>query len=194
MIADMQCQVPGSRLTYFMGEIKIIGMIRFVRNLVFLCLIFLLGYIFGIKEVRFFKIVSSSMEPTLQVGDRIASVRKDRLRRHDIVVLQAPSGERERLVKRVIGLPHETVEVKDGKVFVNGEKINERYIKESPAYKLKVETGENGYFLLGDNRNESEDSSSWGPVDGELIMGRIFCRYWPSRKFRLFSGFSIFNR
>lgn len=169
-------------------------MIRFLHNLIFLAFVFLVGYLFGIKEVRFYKVASSSMEPTLQVGDKVASAKKGRLKRRDIVVLQAPEGNNERLIKRVVALPYETVEIKDGKVFVNGERINEGYIKEPPDYKIKVETGETGYFLLGDNRNESEDSSKWGPVDEGLIIGRVFCRYWPFREFRLFTRFSIFNR
>ena len=131
------------------------------------------------------------MEPTLQVDDRVACVKKDHLHRYDIIILQAPNGENERLVKRVIGLPYETIEIKDQKVFINGEKVEEPYIKEPPTYSLKVAIGENNYFLLGDNRNESEDSSVWGPVDGGLIQAKVFCRYWPLKKFRLFTRFSI---
>ncbi len=162
------------------------GMIRLIRNLVFLAFVFFVGYVFGIKEVRFFEIVSTSMDPTLVAGDRIATVKKDQLKRYDIVVLQAPAGQKEKLTKRIIGLPYETVEIKEGDVFVNGEKLDEPYLKDETAYALEVETGENGYFLLGDNRNESEDSSLWGPIDGELIIGRVFCRYWPARDFKLF--------
>ncbi len=166
-------------------------MMKIIRNLVLVGLFFLIGYIFGIKEVRFFKIVSSSMEPTLRVNDKIVTVKKGRLTRGDIVLLQAPVGEDEKLVKRVIGLPYETIEVKDRTVFINGEKLYEPYIKEPPVYNLKKQIGENEYFLLGDNRNESEDSSLWGPVDEGLIVGRVLCKYWPFRDFRLFTRFSI---
>jgi signal peptidase I len=131
------------------------------------------------------------MEPTLKVGDRIATVKKGRLKRGDIVLLQAPEGDNEKLIKRVIGLPYETVEIKNRKVFINGEGLYERYVKEPAVYTLKAETGENGYFLLGDNRNESEDSSSWGPVGKEFIRGRVFCRYWPLKNFKIFTRFTI---
>jgi len=141
------------------------------------------GYIFGIKEVRFVEIISSSMEPTLKPGDRVVVVKKDILRRYDIVIIDAPKGKKEILTKRIIGLPSETIEVKDGDVFINGKKINEPYIKERPVYSIKVEIPENSYFLLGDNRNKSEDSSVWGPVDISFIRGRVVCRYWPLKEF-----------
>ncbi len=179
------------RLTYLLPDIRITCMVKVIRNLILLGLVFLIGYIFGIKEVRFFEVISSSMEPTLRVGDRIATVKKGRLKRGDIVLLQAPVGDNEKLTKRIIGLPYETVEIKDRKVFINGEELYESYVKDHPVYTLKAETGENGYFLLGDNRNESEDSSRWGPVDEESIIGRVFCRYWPFKDFKLFTSFSI---
>mgnify|MGYP001351539991 FL=1 len=158
-------------------------MIRLIKNIIFLCFIFFIGYIFGIKEVRFVEIISSSMEPTLKPGDRVVVVKKDVLRRYDIVVIDAPQGKKEILTKRIIGLPSETIEVKDGDVFINGRKINEPYIKERPVYSIKVEIPENSYFLLGDNRNKSEDSSVWGPVDISFIRGRVVCRYWPLKEF-----------
>lgn len=161
-------------------------MIRLIKNLIFLCFIFFVGYIFGIKEVRFVEIISSSMEPTLTPGDRVIVVKKDVLKRHDIVLVNAPEGKKEILTKRVVGLPSETIEVRDGNVYINEEKLNEPYIKERPTYELlKEKIPEGSYFLLGDNRNESEDSSVWGPVDISFIKGRIICRYWPLKKFSL---------
>ncbi|MBN1445558.1 MAG: signal peptidase I [Candidatus Omnitrophica bacterium] len=166
-------------------------MIKLVRNLIMMGFIFLAGYIFGIKEVRFFEIASSSMTPTLHEGDKVAAVKKTRLKRYDIVVLTAPKGPREKLTKRIIGLPGETVEVKDGKVFINGEKLKEDYLEEHPRYELEEEITGGSYFLLGDNRNESEDSSVWGPVSEKFITGRVVCRYWPFRDFKIFTGISI---
>ncbi|MCM8760489.1 MAG: signal peptidase I [Candidatus Omnitrophica bacterium] len=161
-------------------------MIRLIKNLIFICFLFFAGYIFGVKEIRFIKIISSSMEPTLKPGDRVIVVKKEILKRHDIVIIEAPQGEKEFLTKRIIGLPLETVEVKDGYVYVNGAKLNEPYIKERPDYELlKEKIPEGSYFLLGDNRNESEDSSIWGPVDSSFIKGRVVCRYWPLKEFSL---------
>lgn len=166
-------------------------MFRLIKNIVFVCFIFLIGYVFGVKQVRFIEIISSSMEPTLKPGDRVIVVKKDTLKRFDIVIVEAPQGEREILTKRVIGLPLEKIEIKDGGVFVNGEKLNEPYIKEKPVYILEAEIPADSYFLLGDNRNESEDSSVWGPVHDSYIKGKVVFRYWPIKDISIFSGISL---
>lgn len=161
-------------------------MFGLAKNLVFTAFIFGLGYLFGIREVRFYRISSSSMEPTLLVEDRIVAMKAESLRRGDIVVLRDPEGGRERLTKRVVGMPGERVETKNRAVRINGESIEEPYVKEGPLYRMKVEVPEGEYLVLGDNRNESEDGSAWGPVPRAMITGRVFCRYWPWKRFRLF--------
>jgi len=178
-------------LTYLLFNIRINDMFRLIRNIIMMGFVFLVGYVFGIKEVRFFEIVSSSMTPTFQPGDRVATVKKSLLKRHDIVVLKAPKGPMEKLTKRIIGLPGETIEVKDRKVFIDGERLNERYIEEPARYELKEKIPAGSYFLLGDNRNGSEDSSIWGPVSEKFITGRVICRYWPFRDFKIFARFSL---
>lgn len=158
-------------------------MFKLIKNVVFVLFVFLVGYLWGVKEVRFFEIVSSSMEPSLNIGDKILSVKINRIRRKDIVIINPPDAfDLDALTKRVIGLPGETIAVNGGDVFINGSRLVERYIKEAPEYNIEeITLSENEYFLLGDNRNTSEDSSSWGPVDKELIIARVICRYWPAR-------------
>lgn len=169
-------------------------MIRLIKNIVFLGFIFFVGYIFGVKEVRFAEIVSSSMEPLFQPGNRVAVVKKDVLKRYDIVLLEAPKGDKEWLIKRVVGLPSETITVVKGAVLINGSKLNEPYIQEAPVYTLETKIPEGSYFLLGDNRNKSEDSSVWGPVDGSLIKSRVVCKYWPLKEFSLLKSHYPFRR
>ena len=162
-------------------------MFKIIKNLILLGIVFLIGYIFGLKQVKFLEVISSSMEPTLSIGDRIISIKVEDIKRKDIVILYPPKGKKEILTKRVIGLPGENLKIKDGFVYINGEKIEEPYIKEKPNYEIeeiKIPTGK--YFLLGDNRNESEDSSIWGPVEKEKIIGKIICRYYPFKKFKIF--------
>jgi signal peptidase I len=162
-------------------------MFKIIKNLILLGIVFLIGYIFGVKQVKFLEVISSSMEPTLSIGDRIISIKVEDIKRKDIVILYPPKGKKEILTKRVIGLPGENLKIKDGFVYINGEKIEEPYIKEKPNYEIeeiKIPTGK--YFLLGDNRNESEDSSIWGPVEKEKIIGKIICRYYPFKKFKIF--------
>jgi len=153
--------------------------------------IFLAGYFFGIKEVRFYEVISGSMEPSFNIGDRVMTIKKSRLARKNIVMLRDPKISDEILIKRVIGLPGETVEVKKGKVFINKTALNEPYISEAPSYSMEKEIPLNHYFLLGDNRNYSEDSSVWGPVDEELIISKVILKYWPYKEFKIVARPSI---
>jgi len=108
------------------------------------------------------------------------------LKRKDIVVIKDPEGKGDILTKRIIGLPGEKIVVKKGNVYINNVKISEPYIKEKPLYVLIKKIPEGHYFLLGDNRNDSEDSSVWGPVPKELIIGKVVCLYWPFKRFKIF--------
>ncbi|GAB4543211.1 MAG: signal peptidase I [Pleurocapsa sp.] len=146
---------------------------------------------FGIRacvaEARF--IPSSSMEPTLEIDDRLiiekVSYRFHEPKRGDVVVFSPTDKLREQnykdaFIKRVIGLPGDTVEVKNGKVYVNGEALTEKYIKDAPNYPYgPVTVPENQYLVLGDNRNNSYDSHYWGFVPRKNLIGRATLRFWP---------------
>ncbi len=160
------------------------------------CLILVLLFRAGVAEANY--IPSPSMEPTLQQSDRIIveklSMHWRPLERGDLVVFHPPldGHERERWIKRVIGLPGETVEVIRGKVYINGRSLEEPYVLRPPVYSypptvLKEDdpaTSENEaeYFLLGDNRRNSRDSHVWGPCRESGIIGRAVFRYWPPLK------------
>jgi signal peptidase I len=106
--------------------------------------------------------------------------------RNDIVVIKRPDMD-ELLVKRIIGLPSEKVEIKDGYVYVNDKRLpepfpHEQYPQNIPSYTL----GPVQYFVLGDNRGNSNDSRSFGPILSEDIMGRVWFRYWPLSQFHAF--------
>jgi signal peptidase I len=147
---------------------------------------------FGIRtfvaEARY--IPSGSMLPTLEINDRLiidkVSYRLANPERGDIVVFD-PTDEllkqnyKDAFIKRVIGLPGEIVEVRDGKVFVNGKLLDkETYINDKPNYRWGPETVPQGqYLVLGDNRNNSYDSHFWGFVPKERIIGRAVVRFWP---------------
>ncbi len=100
--------------------------------------------------------------------------------RGDVVVLQPPgrSGTVP-YIKRVIGLPGDLVEVRDQRVWVNGIALNEPYIHAPPNYPGNWVVGEGEYFVLGDNRNNSSDSHSWGLLPEDHIIGKAFFSYWP---------------
>ncbi|MBO8464005.1 MAG: signal peptidase I [Firmicutes bacterium] len=135
------------------------------------------------------EIPSESMENTIMTGDRLIALRTaywfSDPERGDIVVFHYPDDETDLYIKRVIGTPGDTVEGKDGKVYVNGEELEEPYIKEEIEEDFGPYTvPEDSYFMMGDNRNESWDSRFWENtyVKKEKILGKAFVRYYPGIK------------
>jgi signal peptidase I len=146
-----------------------------------------------------FYIPSDSMQPTLKPNDRVLvnklSYKLHPIHRGDIVVFKRPPSEAgdptiKDLIKRVIGLPGETIEERAGFVFINGVQLKESYL---PPEAQGVTTslpptriGPNQYFVMGDNRTNSKDSRYIGTIPKSLIVGRAFIRVWPLSKIRLF--------
>ena len=98
----------------------------------------------------------------------------------DVVVFTFPQDPTRDFIKRVIAVPGQTVEVRDGQVFVDGVPLDEPYLSEPPVYEYDAEVVPPGYvFVLGDNRNNSYDSHSWGMLPSDAIIGRAELRYWP---------------
>lgn len=137
-----------------------------------------------------------SMQPNFYTGQLVVINRFayyfSQPQRGDVVVLHSPRAECQKtdrvidyacddLIKRVIGLPGETVDIRAGRVYVNGAMIDEPYITQfcdrgcDGTWTLKTEE----YFVLGDNRNNSYDSHSFGPISRHLIVGQAWIRYWP---------------
>ena len=113
-------------------------------------------------------------------------------RRGDVVVFRFPNQTDRDFIKRIIGEPGDEVVVKDGLVFVNGGVLDEKYILERPSYTFGPQVVPDGqYFVLGDNRNNSYDSRSWGYVPEEDIVGRAWVSYWPFSDFGLISDPSV---
>jgi len=146
-----------------------------------------------------FFIPSGSMEPTLKVNDRVLvnklSYKLHPIHRGDIVVFKRPPSEAsdptiKDLIKRVIGLPGETIEERAGYVYINGVQLKEPYLPPDaqgvttslPPLKIPA----NQYFVMGDNRTNSKDSRFIGTIPRSLIVGRAFIRVWPLSKIRLF--------
>ncbi len=139
-------------------------------------------------------IPSGSMENTIMEGDRIFGNRLAYLNsdpeRFDIVIFKYPDDETKTYIKRVIGLPGETVEIRDGKVYINGssEPLDDSFCPEEPTGDFgPYEVPENCYFMLGDNRENSADSRYWVNtyVDRSEIIGKAVLRYWPLNKISL---------
>jgi signal peptidase I len=136
-------------------------------------------------------IPSGSMEPTIQVDEYVLTDkllwRFTGLKRGQIIVFDPPFPSDKPYIKRLIGLPGDTVEVKGGKVYVNGTALEEPYIKAPPAYEYGPLTVPEGkLFFLGDNRNQSNDSHEWGTVTMDNVYGVAWLRIWPLGRFGVF--------
>jgi signal peptidase I len=145
-----------------------------------------------------FYIPSESMVPTLQTGDRVLvnkmSYRLHDIDRGDVVVFERPASGQNRckpsyvwaagsdikdLIKRVIGLPGDRIEGRDGKIFVNGQQLVEPYLQLSTGPFETVTVPDGCVFVMGDNRPFSQDSRVFGPIPEDLVVGRAFVRVWP---------------
>ncbi|MBL8102017.1 MAG: signal peptidase I [Anaerolineales bacterium] len=124
-----------------------------------------------------------SMRPTLEDGEFVLvnkmSYRFSEVSRGDIIVFHFPLNPEEDLVKRVIGLPGDHVLVQNNQVFVNGQLLNEPYISQPPLYYGEWMVTDGKLFVLGDNRNNSNDSKDWGLLPREKVVGKAILIYWP---------------
>jgi signal peptidase I len=151
--------------------------------------IYLLFHIFILNAI----VHMSSMEPTLLEGQRLFAAKQFLdPGRGDIVIIQPPISPDEDFVKRLIGLPGDTILIKNKTVSVNGVVLDEPYLMVEPNYSygpFKVPEGR--YFVLGDNRNNSTDSHyNWTVTRDEILAKAVF-RYWPLNKFGLVGNYNL---
>ncbi len=136
-----------------------------------------------------FQVRGSSMEPTLHDGQYMIISKLiywiHPPERGDVIVFRPPNGSGDDYIKRVVGLPGEQVEIRDGVVSVGGILMDEPYIANPGFYSGVWELGDGQYFVLGDNRRNSSDSHSWGVFPGENIVGKAWLCYWPPEEWGL---------
>ena len=130
-----------------------------------------------------------SMRPTLEDKAYVLVNKmsfRSKLPEHgDIVVFHFPIDPDQDFIKRVIGLPNDEIDIRDGQVRVNGQILSEAYIAAAPRYVGSWHVPEDHIFVLGDNRNNSSDSHSWGAVPLENIIGKAVTVYWPPEAWTL---------
>lgn len=157
-------------------------LIEFLESVVIAVILAVLIRIFVFSP---FYIPSGSMEPTLQVGDRIIvskiSYRFTEPHRGDIMVFKYPLDPERDFVKRVIGIGGDVVLMQNNKLYINGDQVNEEYLPANMTYDDfgPLEIAEGHYFMVGDNRNNSDDSRNWGLVSEDKIVGKAVIIYWP---------------
>ncbi|MEC4986940.1 MAG: signal peptidase I [Oscillatoria sp. PMC 1068.18] len=147
-------------------------------------------------KIERFQIPSLSMYPTLQIGDKIL-VRKTKNylpQTGDLIVFQEPpkafeldtqigNEKQEYYIKRIIAKPGQTVQINQGRVYINDRVLQENYLQEDILYEWEAQTvPDSAYFVLGDNRNRSFDSHVWGFLPDELIIGKAYKIYWPPER------------
>lgn len=138
------------------------------------------------------KIDGSSMEPNLHHGEFVIvskiNYRFGEPERGDVVVFDFPRNITQEYIKRIIGLPGEQIRVEGGKIFINGVLLTEPYLKMEPRYEGEWVVPESTLFVLGDNRNNSSDSHTWGIVPMENVIGEALLIYWPPSSWGLING------
>jgi signal peptidase I len=162
---------------------------RLLRDIILIIAVFIL---FGVFVAQPVVVEGTSMLPQLHDGERllvnklvyykIGSVGWGHLQRGDIVVFWYPKDPEKSYVKRIIGLPGENVEVRNGIIFIDGQQLNETYLdteynQSLPSFAPR-KVDEHYYFVMGDNRDNSSDSRYWGLVPEKYIYGKAFFRYW----------------
>lgn len=191
------------------------AVVRELIETVILALLIFLALQFSVQN---FRVEGSSMQPTLEEGQYILVNKLLYLRfdpqnvlkflpfidsertnflfpisspeRGEVIIFHFPRDPSRDFVKRVIGEPGDTVEIKRGAVFVNGVELDEDYIDRPDRGSMApFDVGENEYFVLGDNRRASNDSRDWGTVPAELVIGKAWVNYWPLEQAGILSTF-----
>ncbi len=165
------------------GNTPFKGFDSWLKEIFFATLTAVLIIVFLVQPVR---VEGNSMQPRLYDNERVfvnkILYRVSDIDRGDIVVFWYPGNTSKSFIKRVIGLPGETVEIRDGLVFLDGRPYREPYV--SPEFEDRsdfgpVEVPARHYFVMGDHRSTSNDSRSWGTLSSNLIFGKAVFRYWP---------------
>ncbi len=159
------------------------GVMRFIVDIIETLLLSAILF-FAINAVTArVRVDGYSMVPTFNSGEFIIvsklSYTVGEPSRGDILVFHQPRDPSQDYIKRIIGLPGETVRIMEGQVLIDGQALDEPYINDIPRYAGSWAVPENALFVLGDNRNNSSDSHSWGPLSIDNVIGKAIFIYWP---------------
>ncbi|MFH1639743.1 MAG: signal peptidase I [Chloroflexota bacterium] len=168
----------------------------FTRDILTTTVIAVLAFFLLHATIQSCIVVGPSMEPTVIEEQRLI-VNKivyyfHHPERGDIIVFQPPNKQQPDYIKRLIGLPGDTLEIRNGVVYINGEVLNEPYIKDTPHYSVaSTKIPEDSYFVLGDNRNNSNDSHNGWTIPKQNIIGKAWLRIWPPQSWGLVPNYPL---
>ena len=128
------------------------------------------------------RVDGDSMNKTFKNGDILILYKLSKIERFDVIVLHEEK-DNEKIIKRVIGMPGDTVAIKDGEIYINDEKINDEYAYGMTSDYDRITLKSDEYFILGDNRLISKDSRYFGPIKEKEIKGKVVFRIFPFSKF-----------
>jgi signal peptidase I len=135
------------------------------------------------------QVLNVSMLPTLHEGQFIMvnrfAYKQGGFERGDIIIFHNPTNPEEDYIKRLVGIPGDVIDIENGEVRVNGMLLDEPYISDPPQYAGEWTVPEGYLFVLGDNRNSSYDSHSWGYLPQENVIGKAIVIYWPPREIKI---------
>lgn len=197
--ADLNNWASGYDGTMEKGFFDNIGthFIDFIQTFVVFAAIFALIYLFASQP---HKVSGNSMFPTFHDGDYILTdkitYRFSYPQKGDVVVFKNPRDESQDFIKRVIGIPGDTVKVQNNKVYVNDQEVNEYYLPPNTPTRrgsylqegVPVKVDDDNVIVIGDNRDHSSDSREWGQLPKDKIIGKVFFRYWPPQVFGFFKA------
>jgi signal peptidase I len=158
----------------------------FLREVIITVVLAAAIFLVARETIQTYEVYMTSMEPNFHEGQRVV-VNKAAYwgwvgdpQRGDVIIFQAPVAINEDFIKRIIGLPGDTIEIKNGAVYVNNVRLSEPYEAETPDYAMpKITVPPDKYFVLGDNRNHSNDSHNGWLVQRDEIHGKAWLSSWP---------------
>jgi signal peptidase I len=169
---------------------------KFFRDIIVPILVGLAVFALFQVSVGTFKVYGTSMLPGIEQGDYILVSKAryffDEPQRGSVIVFHSPQEPNTDLIKRIIAVPGDTVEIKNNTVFVNDIPLSEPYILEAPKYTYyRQQIDANQYFVLGDNRNNSSDSHRGWTLPRENIIGKAWITYWPPYRWRTMKHYNL---
>lgn len=186
-----------NKITNFLKEI--------VSLLITMAVMLLAMKLFFFYVAEPFIVDGKSMDTTLESGERLLMLKNNNIERFDVVVFPSPANPDKLYIKRVIGVPGDTIEYVNDKLILNGKEMDEPYLKEKQAqtqgdftfdFTLQNATGktvvpQGKYFVMGDNRRNSLDGRSFGFIDSDSVIGEADVIHWPFDKMKLLNQYNL---